>query len=479
MVLFFWQFFLRLGLLLLLFGLAATGRSAEGEKTNLLLAPIFSDGMILQRDQPVPVWGQAPAGAEVEVRVGGQEKKTQAGEDGRWTVTLDALTAGVLGDLVVQAGGQEKIIKDVLAGEVWFCAGQSNMAVDASNLAPEVLGSKEYDQIRLFTTVQTATAEPAFSVPGQWRKAHPAAAGKYSAIGYLVARDLHERLQVPVGMVQATWGDTRIENWMPLSALQSDPDFAPYVQAWTEASVKFSTVPDRQKIPSTVFNGMIAPLIPYGVKGILWYQGESNGWAGKEYRKLFPAMIQSWRKAWGMEAPFLYVQLPSYGKLDTVPPKVSPWSETREAQALALSLPKTGMAVTIDIGGESIHPANKPETARRLSLVVRAQAYGEEIVAGGPLFEKASFSSDRATVVFRQATGLKAREEGTIKGFALAGEDRKWFWAEATIEGERVVVKSAQVAHPMALRYAWAHNPENNLVNDQNLPVAPFRTDDW
>jgi sialate O-acetylesterase len=465
----------------------------------LELPALFSDGMILQRDKPVPVWGWSEAGQEVTVQFAGQEKKAKAGADGRWEVSLDPMDATVKGDMII-SGDASKTIKDVLIGEVWICSGQSNMDAYTYTLEPGERGAEEFTDVRFFVVRRGVGATPQRDVNASWTQCGTTEQCMCSAVGYLFARDLRKRLGVPVGIVQATWGDTRAEFWTPLDALKSDPALAEYIKTWEQMSPQVTTWADYekrwvewnankegaepappQKIPSSIFNGMVAPLAPFAARGVLWYQGESNAYQASEYRKIFPTMIEAWRAAWrSPEWPFLYVQLPNYEKQDTTPPNMSPWSELREAQEATLSLPGTEMAVTIDIGGEDIHPRNKPEVARRLMNIALAKVYGEKVPYTGPRFDAAKFESDRAQISFKHVEGgLKIRDGEVLKGFALAGEDRKWHWADATIEGDKVVVRSTDVPRPVAVRYAWAHNPECNLINDTGLPAAPFRTDTW
>ncbi len=480
-------------------GLILTGIVLAPSASAMELPALFSDGMVLQRGKPVPVWGWSHPGQEVTVRFAGQEKKAKADADGKWIVNLDPLDETAKGDLTIE-GDITKTIKDVLVGEVWICSGQSNMDAYTYTLEPGERGTEDYPNVRFFVVRRAVGATPQRNVDAQWTHCRPQEQCMCSAIGYLFARDLHERLGVPVGIVQATWGDTRAEFWTPLKTLQSDPAFVEYVKAWEKLSPQVTTWADYQKswetwkasqqgtepfppqkVPASIFNGMVAPLVPFAVRGILWYQGESNAYQASEYRRVFPAMIEAWRAAWqSQELPFLYVQLPNYEKRDVTPPNVSPWSELREAQAATLALPATEMAVTIDIGGEDIHPRNKPEVALRLVNIALAKVYGQKVPFTGPRFSDAKFVSGKAQVTFQHTEGgLKTSDGSPLKGFALAGDDHKWHWADAVIEGNEVVVSSAVVPKPVALRYAWAHNPECNLVNGSGLPTSPFRTDNW
>lgn len=462
---------------------------------------VFSDGMVLQQEKPVPVWGWSVPGDKMRVRFAGQEKTATADAGGRWMVVLDPMKAGVKGELAVE-GKERKQIKDVLVGEVWLCSGQSNMEFYASHLGEEAMKEAEFPDIRFFKVEKEATPERQQDVRGRWVHCSAKQIGLYSALGFLIAKDIHQRMGVPVGIIQPTQGNTRIESWMSLESLKSDPGFAPYVKSWETLQTKVHSMAESQeqvnqwkaaggsketepvspvKIPSSLFNGMVAPVAPYALRGIFWYQGESNAYQSGEYRKLFPVMIADWRAAWKEpKLPFLYVQLPNYKKREAEPQKVSPWAGLREAQAMALKVPDTEMAVTIDIGEEDIHPKNKPEVARRLMLVARAKVYGEKIAYTGPRFQKAEFKNDSATVCFDYTEGgLKTQDGAGIKGFALAGDDKVYHWAEAKIDGAKVVVRSDKVAKPVAVRYAWAENPECNLTNGSGLPAAPFRTDNW
>jgi sialate O-acetylesterase len=429
------------------------------------------------------------------VSFAGQEKSAVADQDGKWVATLDPLKPADAGDMVVK-GSETITIRDVLVGEVWICSGQSNMDAYTYHLEPKDRGTEHYPEVRFFVVRRGVGSEPLKDVNAQWTQCRPDEQCLCSAIGYLFARDLHQRLGVPVGIVQSTWGDTRVEFWTPLSKLKADPAFASYVKDWEDKAPGITTWADYekswgewkaaqtgtepfppQKVPSSIFNAMVAPLAPFAARGVLWYQGESNAYQASEYRALFPAMIESWREAWGRKDwPFLFVQLPNYEKKEAQPPNVSPWSELREAQEMALSLPATEMAVTIDIGEEDIHPRNKPEVARRLMSVARAKVYAEQVPYTGPRFKEAKFAGDQVVVSFDHVEGgLQTKDGKEPRGFALAGSDRKWHWAEAKIDGDRVVVQSADVPKPEAIRYAWSHNPDCNLVNGTKLPAAPFR----
>lgn len=479
-------------LVLIAFVLAGSLRAA-------LLPGIFSDGMVLQQQKPVPIWGWAEPGEDVRVRFADQEKSARAGEDGRWAVSLDPMEAAAGSDLEITSGPQARTIKNVAIGEVWFCSGQSNMEFYASGLGEKEMSEANNPDIRFFRTDKEATAEPCRDAKGRWLVCQPGKIGMVSAIGYLFAKDIQKRMGVPVGIIQSGFGNTRIEYWMPLESLRGEPGFASYVKKWEEVKDKLvplsvmkasakknpptaAAPPDPVKVPASLYNGMVAPLVPYAIRGILWYQGESNAYQALEYRKLFPVMIQSWRKAWhDPKLPFLFVQLPNYKKREAQPPAQSHWALQRESQDLARkAVPNTAMVVTIDVGEEDIHPKNKPEVARRLLLAARANVYGEKIPWTGPRFQEAVFEGAKVRITWECAEGgLKAVDGAPVKGFAVAGEDKVWHWAEAEISGNQVLLHSASVAKPVAVRYAWAENPECNLTDSTGLPATPFRTDAW
>jgi sialate O-acetylesterase len=334
----------------------------------------------------------------------------------------------------------------------------------------------------------------------------------------LFARYLVQSIDMPSAVIHTSWGGTPAEFWTPKEALTADPEFAPILKSWdavkanypkakeafdkqlaewqiASAEAKAAGMPEPRRpaeprgatdfgAPACLYNGMIAPVLPYTIRGAIWYQGESNAGAAKQYQKLFPAMITSWRQRWGVgEFPFLYVQLANFNARGVAPtgqPEDSNWAALREAQTMTLELPRTGMAVAIDIGeATDIHPKNKQEVGRRLGLVAQATVYYREVEYSGPLFAGAQAEDNTVRLSFRHAEGLKPASGDKVKGFAIAGEDRKFVWADVEIQGDHVVLQSPQVPKPVAVRYGWADNPDCNLVNAIGLPTSPFRTDDW
>lgn len=454
---------------------------AQDNHIDLRLPSFFSDRMVLQRDKPIRVWGQASPGAEVRVRLGSAEKTVTASADGTWFMELPPRTSGGQPlEMDVSSGRDALKIRDILLGDVWLCSGQSNMALPLSKSnggAAEAQASAD-PKLRFFTTEFHAPNEPVDDVSGEWVESSTETARSFSAVAYYFGKQLRNELNVPVGLILSAHGATAIESWMSREALQSDPDFKPILDKLA------ATVIDPNgwdmHLPSGLFHGRILPLAPLPLCGVIWYQGETNAKRAWQYRKLFPALIQDWRKAWDEELPFYFVQLANYQKPPTHPVNEE-WAELREAQALALKLPHTGMAVAIDVGEEkNIHPSNKKTVGERLAALALARNYGKMTTDSGPLYRSMEVEDGKIRIGFDSTgSGLEARG-GKLKQFAIAGADNKFVWADAVIEGDSVLVSSPQVPEPVAVRYAWANNPAGcNLYNKDGFPAAPFRTDDW
>jgi sialate O-acetylesterase len=484
---------------------------------DVTLAPVFTDHAVLQRDKPLPVWGKADAGERVTVTFAGQTVGTTAGKDGRWIVYLAPLTSSAAGAELVVAGKNFVRLTDVLVGDVWLCSGQSNMEwpVERSMNWEEETAGANFPLIRHLKIKKTVADVPADTVENDgagWRVCTPEVAKWFSAVGFYFARDLQPRVGVPVGLINSSYGGTPVEAWMSPAALASDPAFAVVGERWQTALV---TAPEdrarhdaavqawmageaaarakgekytapwppnpasaRWFQPSGLYYGMIAPLTPVAIRGILWYQGESNTERPGEYAKLFSAMITHWRAHLGQgDVPFFWVQLANFAGGDA---NGTGWALLRDAQTETLSLPATGQAVAIDIGeADDIHPKNKQEVGRRLALLARAKVYGGSVDFSGPVFNRMVREGTALRVSFDYAgNGLIARDK-PLQSFQVAGADQKFYPAIAQIERDTVVVSSTQVPEPVAVRYAWTNSPEANLYNGAGLPAVPFRTDAW
>ncbi len=446
------------------------------------LPALFGDHMIAQCERPLRVWGEAPAGTALaitlHISVPGRSTAWHydalADEGGEWSLEIEAQPPGGPYRLTVHdQQGLAKAIEDLWFGDVWICSGQSNMEWPLAQTrdAEADIAAAHRPLLRLFSVPRRAGDLPMAELDGEWSLCTPESAAGFSAVGYHFGRALSERIDRPIGLIQAAWGGTPAEAWTERSFLEADGALRPILERAAR---------NEAWAPAALFNGMIAPLAPIQVKGVIWYQGESNADRAWQYRQLFPAMIRSWRWAFGREdLPFLWVQLANH-RPRIEEPGESEWAELREAQALALALPGTGMAVAIDIGeAEDIHPRDKRTVGERLALEARRAAYGEQVESRGPTFLGMEISGPRVRVDLEHAAGLATRDGAAPVGFALAGEDRRFHWAQAAIGGQSVVLMSEQVPAPLAVRFAWADNPAHNLVNGAGLPAVPFRSDDW
>ncbi|HEX9996082.1 MAG TPA: sialate O-acetylesterase [Abditibacterium sp.] len=634
--------------------------AAQPQPARPFLHPLFSDNMVLQRDISAPVWGWATPGQKVTLTLSGPGMKgatstAKAGADGKWMAKIRPHKAG--GPYTLSISGPQSItLRNVMFGDVWICSGQSNMEMGMGVIdAPTDVAAANYPNIRLFTVPKTVSLTPRVVTSGQWDVCTPqtvtrdtGAWGGFSAVAYFFGKNLHQKLNVPIGLIHSSWGGTVAEAWTHAEVLKTIPDFAPVIsqlenqakdpngeniellvsnwwqkndpgtqanwqndatetaswgktnlpggwelsalpdfdgvvwfrkevmvpQEWVgkDLTIQFGAIDDRdttffngvsvgsihgsqtprsytvpanmvkagrniitvrvldtgggggfmgtpdamklsapdatpislagewsyqvstplsktaqvpvpivdnRNLPTGLYNGMVAPLTPFGIKGAIWYQGESNSWRGKQYQKLLPAMIKDWRSRFGVgEFPFLIVQLANFGA-PREEPEESQWAELREAQALtAQNLPKTGLAVAIDIGeANDIHPKSKQEVGRRLALAAQAIAYGQNVEHSGPVYRSMKVEPGKIRLRFTHAVGLSSKGGEKLRGFAIAGADKKWVWADATVVGNEVVLSSAAVPNPTAARYNWAYNPNGNLTNAAGLPAVPFRTD--
>lgn len=496
--------------------------TAVTAQADVRLPAIFSDHMVLQRDATVPVWGWADPGEAVTVSIAGQTKTTTADAAGKWNVMLDKLSAGESLTLVV-SGNNKITVNDVLVGEVWLGSGQSNMQMPMKGVRDIELekAAANFPQIRMFTVKRNEQVKPQTDCEGKWVLCSPETVETFSATTYFFGRELRQKLNVPLGLIVAAVGATPIEAWTSMEAMEGKKELALVFKEWEEkmrvpfdpvkaqaqyekqyAAWKTNSakrvaegkpagyapqkpVPPREdkNYPANMFNGMIAPIIPYAIRGGIWYQGENSGRAGFAplYEFQLPLLIDDWRERWGQgDFPFAWVQLANYRQVTNSPNPVSHWARVREGMLKALAVTNTGMAVTIDIGmADNIHPINKQEVGRRLGLWARSQVYGETIPFSGPLPTGHKLSGEKIIVSFKHADGGLMVKDGELRGFVIAGADKAWHWAKARIVGETVVVSSPEVKSPVAVRYAWADNPKCNLYNGAGLPASPFRTDVW
>lgn len=624
-------------------------------KSQLHLSAIFGDHMVLQRDKPVKIWGTAKAGEFVQVIIGSVNRKVQADMNGKWIITLSSFAAGGPYTLTVKTTHETKLFTDVLFGEVWLCSGQSNMQFQVSQVirAKYEIHRADNPRIRQLTVPNKLSfrQEP-FLDSVQWRSSNPSTTGDFTAVGYFFARDIYEKLKVPVGLIYDNWGGSNVESWISREGMMSSDDLKEYARqmpenwdqshakiekglrdtllkknngvmpdvreenilkpdysfsGWLNSSApgdldwvglpgyrgdaymvreisidsvqaslpsvlslgtddnrysiflngkmltktsgqnisiplpphtwivgknillvkivnqpsqdsrtigihgsneliyvdfdgeKISLADDKWKVlplydnphhltnwmnyeGAIIYNAMIHPIIPYTIRGVLWYQGEANVDHAKEYGRTFPLMIQTWRKEWNDEFPFLFVQLASYGT-DESSNAGNKWPELREAQSKALSLPKTGMVVTTDVGeAKDIHPKNKQTVGKRLAAIALSDVYGFPQTCSGPVYKSVSFSNGEAVLSFGSVgKGLcSGSRYGNLVGFEIAGADRKFYFARAYIKGDQVIVKSDSVSNPVAVRYGWSNAPVDiNLYNTDGFPASPFRTDQW
>jgi len=487
-------------------------------QADIWMPSVFGNHMVLQEGIALPVWGTAIPGESVRVEIANRSAYAKADGNGKWQVALPKMGYGGPHALRVTADSGSKEFNDVLVGEVWVASGQSNMqwSLKLARDPEKEIAAANYPNLRLLYVERKPADSPQADCKAEWTATTPQTATEFSAVAYFFGRELHQRQGVPVGLIHTSWGGTAAEAWMSREALEAEPKFAPILTRWDGIVQNYPAAAaqhakdvaaweqerDRAKAegraeparprgpvgpndpnrPANLYNGMIAPLLPYAIKGAIWYQGESNAGRAYQYRSLFPAMIENWRADWGQgDFPFLFVQLANY--MERKPePTDSAWAELREAQTMTLSLPNTGMAVSIDIGeAKDIHPKNKQEVGRRLWYAAERVAYGNRgAEETGPLFSSVTYSGGAARVTFDNARrGLMTLNGAPVKGFAIAGPDYKFVWADAQITGDaEVTVSSPAVPNPVAVRYGWADNPECTLYSGAGLPASPFRTDD-
>jgi len=487
---------------------------AKAAPTGLTLATLFTDHAVLQRDMPLPIWGKAAPGDKITVQFADQEKTATADKGGRWSLKLDPLKASSEPRTLTVSTDKNKLTRsDILVGEVWLCSGQSNMGftLNGDANAAETIKAAGDKELRLFNAQATATDEPQETMGGTWALDSQQSAPSFSAVAYYFGRDLRKKLGVPVGLIKSAVGGTPAEAWTPRAELESSPTLKPIFERHAKALVDYPAAIENYKKketeilakhkaavakakaegkpaprapqapvdptvnksrPTGLYNGSIAPLHPYAIRGAIWYQGEANSGRGLEYRTLFPAMISGWRKAWGQgDFPFLFVQITPHQNM-------SP--EVREAQRQTTETTQnTAMAVTIDVGHPTdIHPKQKQPVGQRLALAARALAYGEnDLEYSGPTYDTIALEGDKLRLTFKHLGGGLVAKDGPLKGFQVAAADFKYYPAEARIDGDTIVLSSPDVKVPVRARYGWTNVPDINLWNKAGLPASPFETD--
>ena len=496
---------------------------------ELKLPSFFSDNMVLQRDKPIAIWGWSDPNSEVTVAFAGSSSTATADNKGNWKIQLPARKAIYDGlSLVVESGSERIEINNVLVGEVWLASGQSNMdfLLSRTHESEQDVSAANFPKIRMFLAARTPAAKPQSDIRGSWHVSTPQSAGSFSAVAYFFAKRIHEETGVPVGVLKSSWGGKRSECFTSREAMLSNEhgrkmvaeldrmaaQFNPneeekrYEKAlarWKENTEEIRAfnkgkqkaerkrlprqpnrakpVYENERNPTVLFNGMIHPFVGYGIRGAIWYQGEAN--AKPElaaiYQEMFSLMIKDWRKRWEEDFPFYFVQLANFKDVTTDPGIESDWATVQNLQRRTLMLPGTGMATINDVGAaRDIHPKNKKTVGNRLARWALKNQYQKDVVVSGPLYRAHRIDGDRVTIEFDHVgSGLKSRDGSPLKRFEITGDKKTWHWAEAKIVGNSVVVHCPDVPAPIAVRYAWAANPEGaNLVNAEGLPASIFET---
>lgn len=501
-------------------------------QAEVKLPSIFGDNMVLQQGMPVRVWGWAGQGENVTVSLLDQNKTTTVDQHGKWIVTLDAMKASKTPLTMKVKGKNELVIKNILIGEVWLCSGQSNMAwpLNRTLNAKEEASKAKYPEIRHIQFPAVDKPDPQKDIQAKWKVCSPKTVGGFSAVAYYFARELYEKLDVPIGLVNSSWGGTKIEPWLCAKGIRMIPeltDLRAKVDSWdtrTELGRKVQTeymvkvrewlklteqaLKENKKAPrppkpimagkmfyrsvepTIIFNGMIAPIVGYTIRGAIWYQGESNySDRGLTYLYKKKALIKGWRKIWGQgDFPFYFTQLANYRSDRKTPRGSDGYSGIRNVQRQCLTIPKTGMAVTIDIGETgNVHPGNKQDVGDRLARWALADTYGKNIIPSGPLYKKHIIEGNKIRVFFdyvgdglmigkkKGLDPVKEVKNGKLQRFAIAGKDNQWYWADAEIDGDTIILSSEKVSQPVSISYAHSANPLGcNLYNKNGLPASPF-----
>jgi sialate O-acetylesterase len=509
--------------------LVLTFTVTNAAQADIVLSKVFGDHMVLQQEQPIRLFGAASPGEKVTAELAGKTATATTGKDGRFRLELPAMKADGKAHTLTVSGKNRITLKDILLGEVWICSGQSNMewTVGGTLNAKEEIAAANHSQVRLFNVPGHVQGPVPQNDPrGSWQICSPRTIGGFSAVGYFFGRALHQELKVPIGLVGTNWGGTRIEPWTPPIGFQQVPQLKDYVQNlnsidpqtpegkanhekylanvenWLnrarknlQAGKAIGTAPRLTLSPkggaTYIYNGMVHGLVPLSTRGAIWYQGESNAGDGLRYEYLKEALVKGWRTVFeNNDLSFYWVQLANFQQPNENPAGGG-WGPVREGQRRALRLPKTGMAVIIDIGeARDIHPRNKQDVGARLARLALAQDYGRDIVPSGPLYKAMKVEGNKIRISFDHVGGglITAKKEGLnptqetsgaeLTHFAIQGDDGKWHWAKAHIDGETVVVWAEGVVKPRHVRFGYQSNPVGiNLYNKEGLPASPFTTD--
>lgn len=445
--------------------------------SQLKLPALIDDHMVVQRDGETKIWGWDNPGQKIKIKTGWSRKKfkTKANANGFWEVLIKTPSAGGPYEIEIKAS-ETRVLTDVLSGDVWVCSGQSNMEWDAArgyNNAAEEVKNANFPQIRLMDVKNTASKEEKDDIVGEWAVCAPENIENFSAVGYFFGREIHRETGVPIGLIGSEWGGTPSEAWTEAEYLYSKKEFDANNKIYDAGNKGNGELHPHQ--PGVLFNGMIAPLLNYTIKGVIWYQGESNVGRATHYSAVFPGMIENWRDRWGYEFPFYFVQLAPYNYGVEYSGAM-----LREAQLKSLKTPNTGMAVIMDIGNPNdIHPRNKQDVGRRLAYWALANDYGKDIVFSGPLYKDHSTESNKIAISFDHTGGGLMVKGDEVTHLEIAGIDKIFKEAKSKIEGDKLIVFHPDIKNPLAVRYGFHNTDEPNLYNKEGLPASSFRTDNW
>ncbi len=482
---------------------------------DIKLPSIFGSHMVIQQNTNVAIWGWADSGEIVTVKGNWMKNavSVQTDKSGKWLLQIKSPKAGGPFQIII-AGKNKIVLNDVLTGEIWLASGQSNMSfpLKKSDNAENEIENANYPEIRLFQVERTYSVEPVMDCGGMWMKCSPESVKDFSAVEYFFGRKIYKELNVPVGLINSSRGNTPIEAWMDAKILKADPDLSSIFELWKKWGLEYSdservynikyeewekakealktgieepkkpnsvnNIQKQFRRPGVLFNAMIVPLIPFTIRGIIWYQGENNIDRPILYRKAFPLLISDWRARWHLDDfPFYFVQIAPYDNIVNN----NGASFLREAQMMTMSVPNTGMAVTVDIGNiHNIHPTDKKDVGNRLALWALAKTYGfKSIVYSGPIYKSMIIEGNKIRLYFDHIGSGLAKRGKELTQFEISGKNKKFYKAKAVIDGTTVVVHSDEVPNPVAVRYSWDITVVPNLFNKEGLPTAPFRTDSW